>query len=112
MNSKLKRMAFKQQVSHQLRRPSALSARFNFIFLCGQASVLPTPTFRRFSNMRFLWPTATLIFSLVVVAQCYFHRVGGCDAMEDGGTLYLRHEEVETVRGRFCYSSDCRLIAE
>ena len=64
------------------------------------------------AEMRFLWPAATLFLLLVVVALFYFDRVGGCDAMEQGGTLYLRHGEVDTFRGRFCYASDCRLIAE
>ena len=54
------------------------------------------------------------VLLLVVVALIYFYRdrVIGCDVMEPGGTLYLRHEAVDTVRGRFCYASDCRLIAE
>jgi hypothetical protein len=62
--------------------------------------------------MRFLWPAATLFLLLVVVALIYLRRVHGCDVMEPGGTLYLRHEGVDTFRGRFCYASDCRLIAE
>jgi hypothetical protein len=64
------------------------------------------------AEMRFLWPAATLFLLLVVVGLLYFDRVSGCDLMEPGGTLYLRREEVETVRGRFCYALDCRLIAE
>jgi hypothetical protein len=65
-------------------------------------------------KMRLLWPAATLFLLLIVVALIYFYRdrVIGCDVMEPGGTLYLRHEAVDTVRGRFCYASDCRLIAE
>lgn len=65
-------------------------------------------------KMRLLWPAATLFLLLIVVALIYFYRdrVIGCDVMESGGTLYLRHEAVDTVRGRFCYASDCRLIAE
>ena len=61
-----------------------------------------------------LWPAATLFLLLIVVALIFFYRdrVIGCDVMEPGGTLYLRHEAVDTVRGRFCYASDCRLIAE
>ena len=76
--------------------------------------------------MRLLWPAATLqgwisadllwtlFLLLIVVALIFFYRdrVSGCDVMEPGGTLYLRHEAVDTVRGRFCYASDCRLIAE
>ena len=65
-------------------------------------------------KMQLLWPAATLFLLLIVVALIYFYRdrVVGCDVMEPGGTLYLRHEAVDTVRGRFCYASDCRLIAE
>ena len=65
-------------------------------------------------KMRFLWPAATLFLLLIVVALIYFYRdrVIGCDVMEPGGTLYLTDEAVDTVRGRFCYASDCRLIAE
>ena len=62
--------------------------------------------------MRFLWPAATLVLLVVVAAFIYFRRIDGCDVMEPGGTLYLRHAEVDTIRGRFCYASDCRLIAE
>ena len=64
--------------------------------------------------MRFLWPAATLFLLLVVVALIYLYhdRVIVCDEMEPGGTLYLRREGVDTVHGRFCYVSDCRLIAE
>jgi len=36
----------------------------------------------------------------------------GCDAFESGGTLYLVRSNVSTIRARFCYAADCRLIAE
>ena len=29
-----------------------------------------------------------------------------------GNTLYLNRQEVETMRARFCYAADCRLVAE
>jgi hypothetical protein len=65
-------------------------------------------------QMRFLWPAATLVLLVVVAALIYFYRdrIMGCDVVEPGGTLFLRREGVDTFRGRFCYASDCRLIAE
>jgi hypothetical protein len=64
------------------------------------------------AEMQFLWPAATLIFLLIVAVLFYVDRVSGCDAMEQGATLYLSGEGVETVRGRFCAVSDCRLSAK
>jgi hypothetical protein len=62
--------------------------------------------------MRFLWPAATLFLLLIVAVLFYVDRVGGCDAMEQGATLYLSGEGAETIRGRFCSVLDCRLVAE
>jgi hypothetical protein len=39
-------------------------------------------------------------------------RVPGCDVQQDGATLHLVRMGVDTVRARFCYAADCRLIAE
>ena len=61
--------------------------------------------------MRFFWPAATLCL-LMVLAFLYFRREGGCEVVEQGGTLHLVRSDVDTVRARFCYAADCRLIAE
>jgi hypothetical protein len=39
-------------------------------------------------------------------------RMMGCDARESGATLHLVRSNVDTIRARFCYTADCRLIAE
>lgn len=38
-------------------------------------------------------------------------RVSGCDTFEDGSKLHL-YRTVDTVRARFCYAADCKLIAD
>jgi hypothetical protein len=38
-------------------------------------------------------------------------RVSGCGTFEDGSKLHL-YRNVDTVRARFCYAADCKLIAD
>jgi hypothetical protein len=61
-------------------------------------------------SMRYLWPAATFIL-LVVAGVLYLGGQPGCE-LASGNALYLNRQEVETMRARFCYASDCRLIAE
>lgn len=61
--------------------------------------------------MRILWPLATLVLVAAVVVLYARDRVGGCDTVEEGGRLHLTRSSVDTVRARFCYASDCKLIA-
>jgi hypothetical protein len=65
----------------------------------------------RTDDMRTLWPAATLLL-LGVVAFLYMNdRVSGCDMFEEGSKLHL-YRNVDTVRARFCYAADCKLIAD
>ena len=62
--------------------------------------------------MQHAWKIAT---ALAVAAAAYLFvtgRVPGCDTQEGGATLHLVRLDVDTVRGRFCHSQDCRLVAE
>ena len=59
---------------------------------------------------RFLWPILTVIL-LAAVAILWFRGEPGCE-LTAGTTLYLSRLDVETMRARFCYASDCRLVAE
>lgn len=62
--------------------------------------------------MRNLWPLATLALVAAVAFLYSRDRVSGCDRIEDGGTLHLKRSGVDSIRARFCYASDCKLIAE
>jgi len=59
-----------------------------------------------------VWPFATLALIAAVAFLYTRDRVNGCDAVEDGGKLHLNRSGVDTMRARFCYSQDCRLVAE
>lgn len=64
------------------------------------------------SAIRNFWPVLTLIL-LAALAFLYARdSVVGCDVTENGGTLHLYRSGVDTTRARFCYASDCRLIAD
>ena len=63
-------------------------------------------------TMRNLWPLATLLLMAIVAFLYTRDRVSGCDTVEDRGKLHLNRSGVDTVRARFCYASDCKLIAE
>lgn len=60
--------------------------------------------------MRFLWPTLTVIL-LAAVAVLWSRGEPGCE-LSGGNTLYLNRLDVETMRARFCYAADCRLVAD
>ncbi|WP_147150240.1 hypothetical protein [Reyranella soli] len=63
------------------------------------------------AHQRF-WQAATAV-ALAAAIYLYFHgRISGCPEQQSGATLRLARLDVDTVRARFCYSSDCRLIAE
>lgn len=57
-----------------------------------------------------MWPAATVIL-LLAVALLYFRGEPGCE-LAGGNTLYLSRLGAETMRARFCYAADCRLVAE
>ena len=66
----------------------------------------------RSTETRTLWIIAA--FSLLALFGIAYARewVTGCDTLQPGATLHLVRSDVDTVRARFSYSLDCRLIAE
>ena len=62
--------------------------------------------------MRHFWKVATASLLALLVFLYARDRVTGCDTLDSQGTLHLVRSGVDTVRARFCYSADCRLIAE
>jgi hypothetical protein len=61
---------------------------------------------------RYFWKAATVVAVAAAVYLYVHNHISGCSEQQDGATLHLVRLDVDTVRGRFCYSSDCRLIAE
>ena len=61
--------------------------------------------------MRPIWIVAAVLLLALIFIYSQ-ERMMGCDAFESGGTLYLMRSNVSTIRARFCYAADCRLIAE
>jgi hypothetical protein len=62
--------------------------------------------------MRPIW-ILSVVLLLALLAYFYSRdRMMGCDALESGATLHLVRSNVDSIRARFCYAADCRLIAE
>lgn len=54
------------------------------------------------------------LVALIAVGGGYWYLAGrakGCEVNEAAATLYLNRLGVETLRGQFCWASDCRLVA-
>lgn len=62
--------------------------------------------------MRAFWPLVAVAAVAACVALYSRDRVSGCDNLDNGGKLILNRLGVDTMRARFCYAADCRLIAE
>ncbi len=60
--------------------------------------------------MRFVWASLTAIL-FASAAFLYFRGEPGCE-FGGGSNLYLDRLGVETMRARFCYAADCRLVAD
>lgn len=62
--------------------------------------------------MHHTWKIATALAATAAIYLFVAGRVPGCNTQEGGATLHLVRSDVDTVRARFCYSQDCRLIAD
>ena len=75
----------------------------------------PAPGAHPLAVGRVMRPIGILSVVLLLALLGYFYsrdRMMGCDALESGATLHLVRSNVDTIRARFCYAADCRLIAE
>jgi hypothetical protein len=62
--------------------------------------------------MRPIWILSAVLLLALIGFFYSRDRMMGCDALESGATLHLVRSNVDTIRARFCYAADCRLIAE
>jgi hypothetical protein len=62
--------------------------------------------------MRPIWFLSAVLLLALLGFFYSRDRMMGCDALESGATLRLVRSNVDTIRARFCYAADCRLIAE
>jgi hypothetical protein len=62
--------------------------------------------------MSSFWIVAAVLLVALIAFIYSQERMMGCDTFEAGGALYLVRSNVSTIRARFCYAADCRLIAE
>ena len=62
--------------------------------------------------MNRFWIVAAVLLVALIGFIYSQERLMGCDTFEPGGTLSLVRANGATVRARFCYAADCRLIAE
>jgi hypothetical protein len=62
--------------------------------------------------MNRFWIVAAVLLVALIGFIYSQERMMGCDTFEPGGTLSLVRTNGATVRARFCYAADCRLIAE
>ena len=56
---------------------------------------------------------AILVALISIGGGCWYllGRAYGCEVSEPAAILYLNRLGVETMRARFCWASDCRLVA-
>lgn len=62
--------------------------------------------------MRLFWIAAPVSLLVVLGVIHAPNWLTGCDTLQSGATLHLVRSEVDTIRARFCYSADCRFIAD
>jgi hypothetical protein len=62
--------------------------------------------------MRAFWILAAVVLLALLGFFYSRDRMMGCYALESGASLHLVRSNVDTIRARFCYAADCRLIAE
>jgi hypothetical protein len=62
--------------------------------------------------MNRFWIVAAVLLVALIGFIYSRERMMGCDTFEPGGTLSLVRTNGTTVRARFCYAADCRLITE